>query len=206
MAWSNLSWYILLPTIIDLSCLYGLALLLLHMVFTRNHSSVSRMAGSPLGTINCQLGPVMAASDRFRIRVKGRGGHGAAPHQTVDAIVEAAAVVTALQTVVSRSNVRGAYCCVNVFMPYCHTGVERVLGLWCSVASLTFPVCGIRIPWRQRCSPAAPSTVDTVRLHSTIRSTYIYAHSYHTYIHLSFEVLECICIDIRELSCTSTSV
>lgn len=61
---------------------------------------------SPLGTINCQLGPVMAASDRFRIRVKGRGGHGAAPHQTVDAIVEAAAVVTALQTVVSRSNVR----------------------------------------------------------------------------------------------------
>lgn len=64
----------------------------------------------------------MAASDRFRIRVKGRGGHGAAPHQTVDAIVEAAAVVTALQTVVSRSNVRGAFCCVNIFLPYCCAG------------------------------------------------------------------------------------
>jgi len=48
----------------------------------------------------------MAASDRFRIDIKGKGGHGAGPHQTVDAIVEAAALVTSLQTVVSRSNVR----------------------------------------------------------------------------------------------------
>ena len=61
--------------------------------------------GAPLGEINCQLGPVMAASDRFRIAVRGKGGHGAGPHQTVDAIVEAAALVTSLQTVVSRSNV-----------------------------------------------------------------------------------------------------
>jgi amidohydrolase len=45
----------------------------------------------------------MAASDRFTIDVKGRGGHGAAPQQCVDAVVEAASVVVALQTIVSRS-------------------------------------------------------------------------------------------------------
>jgi metal-dependent amidase/aminoacylase/carboxypeptidase family protein len=59
----------------------------------------------PLGHIGCQEGPVMAASDKFTINVKGKGGHGAAPQGTVDAIVEAAAVVTALQTVVSRNKV-----------------------------------------------------------------------------------------------------
>mmetsp|Transcript_101214 Transcript_101214/g.198642 ORF Transcript_101214/g.198642 Transcript_101214/m.198642 type:complete len:413 (-) Transcript_101214:145-1383(-) len=56
-----------------------------------------------LGTIGCQPGPVMASSDKFVINVKGKGGHGAAPQGTVDAIVEAAAVVTALQTIVSRN-------------------------------------------------------------------------------------------------------
>lgn len=45
----------------------------------------------------------MAASDRFCIEIKGKGGHGAAPQHTVDAIVEAAALVTSLQTIVSRS-------------------------------------------------------------------------------------------------------
>ncbi|RYG98327.1 amidohydrolase, partial [archaeon] len=60
---------------------------------------------SPLGDVGCQDGPVMAASDRFTITVKGQGGHGAAPHQTVDAIVEAATLVTSLQTVISRSKV-----------------------------------------------------------------------------------------------------
>jgi amidohydrolase len=57
----------------------------------------------PVGCVGCRDGPVMAASDRFDIDVRGKGGHGAAPHQTVDAIVEAAHLITALQTVVSRS-------------------------------------------------------------------------------------------------------
>lgn len=47
----------------------------------------------------------MAASDRFVINVKGKGGHGAAPQYSVDAIVEAATVVTSLQTVISRNKV-----------------------------------------------------------------------------------------------------
>lgn len=57
----------------------------------------------PLGCIGCKVGPIMAASDKFIITVGGKGGHGALPQGTVDAIVEAAAVVTSLQTVISRN-------------------------------------------------------------------------------------------------------
>jgi amidohydrolase len=58
---------------------------------------------NPLGTIAATEGPILAASDKFVIDVRGKGGHGAAPHTTVDAIVEAAAVIQGLQTIVSRN-------------------------------------------------------------------------------------------------------
>ena len=45
----------------------------------------------------------MAAQDRFRITVRGRGGHGAVPHKAIDPIVTAAQIVGGLQTIVSRS-------------------------------------------------------------------------------------------------------
>src|SRR5690606_19057540 len=48
-------------------------------------------------------GPVMAATDKFGITVKGKGGHGGLPHRTNDPITAAAQIVTALQTVVSRN-------------------------------------------------------------------------------------------------------
>ena len=57
----------------------------------------------PLGQAAISPGPVMAAGDLVRILVRGKGGHGAFPHQTVDPIVAAAQIVTALQTVVSRN-------------------------------------------------------------------------------------------------------
>jgi amidohydrolase len=57
----------------------------------------------PAGTIALMEGPVMAAVDQFEIAIVGRGGHAAAPHQAVDPVVAAAQVITALQSVVSRS-------------------------------------------------------------------------------------------------------
>lgn len=57
----------------------------------------------PVGTVGIYTGPLMAAVDEFELVVTGRGGHGAMPHQTVDAIVTASQIVTALQTVVSRN-------------------------------------------------------------------------------------------------------
>jgi len=59
--------------------------------------------GVPVGQFAMRKGPVMAAADRFRITVKGKGGHAAYPHQCIDPIVTAAHVITALQTVASRS-------------------------------------------------------------------------------------------------------
>ncbi len=58
--------------------------------------------GLPFGTVASKAGPIMAAADSFEMKVKGKGGHGAMPHLTADAIAIAAQVVTALQTVVSR--------------------------------------------------------------------------------------------------------
>lgn len=57
----------------------------------------------PSGYVAAGPGPVMAAHDRFHCTVMGKGGHGATPHQTVDALVTAAHIVVALQTVVSRN-------------------------------------------------------------------------------------------------------
>jgi amidohydrolase len=56
----------------------------------------------PVGTLGVKAGPLMAAVDRLRVIVRGRGGHGAIPHRAADPIVAAAHVVTALQTIVSR--------------------------------------------------------------------------------------------------------
>jgi amidohydrolase len=56
----------------------------------------------PTGKMGVRSGPVFASADEFRMRVIGRGGHGAAPHQTVDPVSIAAQVVTACQNIVSR--------------------------------------------------------------------------------------------------------
>ena len=56
----------------------------------------------PSGTFGIREGPFMAKPDAFDIRVKGRGGHGAAPHRTVDPVYIAAHVIIALQGVSGR--------------------------------------------------------------------------------------------------------
>ena len=58
--------------------------------------------GLDLGKVEARPGASSANSDRFYITIQGRGGHGAAPHTTVDPIVVASQLVLALQTLVSR--------------------------------------------------------------------------------------------------------
>jgi hippurate hydrolase len=57
------------------------------------------------GTIGINMGPMMAAADRITIEVTGRGGHGAHAYLTVDPVLVAAHIITAVQSLVSR-NVR----------------------------------------------------------------------------------------------------
>jgi amidohydrolase len=56
----------------------------------------------PIGKLMVRGGPVQASADDFEIVVRGVGGHGASPHQTVDAIAIGAAIVGELQRIVSR--------------------------------------------------------------------------------------------------------
>jgi amidohydrolase len=57
----------------------------------------------PLGVVGSRAGPLMAASDRFEITVRGVGGHAAWPHVCRDPIVAASAIVQATQCIASRS-------------------------------------------------------------------------------------------------------
>lgn len=57
----------------------------------------------PLGWINVASGPVMAGAEEFHIKLMGKGGHGASPHQTIDPVTAAAQIISALQTIVSRN-------------------------------------------------------------------------------------------------------
>jgi len=55
-----------------------------------------------VGEIMVAPGAITAQSDRFCIRIQGRGGHGARPHEAVDAVVVAGLLIMAVQTLVSR--------------------------------------------------------------------------------------------------------
>lgn len=57
----------------------------------------------PVGWVGVTSGPLMPAADLFEVRLRGRGGHGALPHQAVDPLFAAAQIVTALQSIVARN-------------------------------------------------------------------------------------------------------
>lgn len=64
---------------------------------------------TPSGVFGITDGPVLSAADTFECKITGKGGHGAEPHATIDPVVVAAQMITALQTIVSRN--------VNPFEP-----------------------------------------------------------------------------------------
>ena len=59
--------------------------------------------GVDVGTFMFGTGPFMSASDTCKIKIKGKGGHAARPHQTVDPVVIMGSLIMALQSVVSRN-------------------------------------------------------------------------------------------------------
>lgn len=65
------------------------------------------------GTVTVRPGRLLTAADAFDVRVYGRGGHGSAPHTCIDPIVIGAAIVTRLQSVVSREVVPGEMAVVS---------------------------------------------------------------------------------------------
>lgn len=57
----------------------------------------------PVNTIGATVGPTMAGAEFWEATITGKGGHAAAPHETVDPIVTGALIINALQTIVSRN-------------------------------------------------------------------------------------------------------
>ncbi len=83
--------------------------------------ALHNMPGLPTGKFGFLPGPFMASTDTLTISVKGVGGHGAMPHKATDAILAGAAIVQALQSVVSR-NVNPLDCAV-VSVGSFHAGI-----------------------------------------------------------------------------------
>lgn len=61
------------------------------------------MPGLPVGKFAIRKGPMMAAADRFLIKIEGRGGHAAKPNETNDPLIASCHLVTMLQTIVARN-------------------------------------------------------------------------------------------------------
>ena len=57
----------------------------------------------PVGWAAATTGPFMAGADMFKIKITGKGGHGAMPHLTADPVLAAVQVVAAMQSVISRN-------------------------------------------------------------------------------------------------------
>ncbi|MEO0939773.1 MAG: M20 aminoacylase family protein [Pseudomonadota bacterium] len=82
--------------------------------------------GFPEGLIGTRGGPIMAAADTIQVTVKGRGGHGAQPHEAADPVIAACAIVQGFQTIVSRNVDAGQQLVISVTQ--IHTGsAENVI-------------------------------------------------------------------------------
>ncbi len=71
----------------------------------------------PVGWLGLAAGPIMAGTEIFKVRIVGKGGHGAIPNLAVDPILAGAQVVSALQSIVSRNTppLKGAVVSVTTF-------------------------------------------------------------------------------------------
>ena len=65
--------------------------------------SMHNMPGLAVGTFGMRTGPIMAAADRFRIEIDGRGGHAARPHDCIDPILVGAQIVSAAHSIIARN-------------------------------------------------------------------------------------------------------
>src|SRR5262249_3718931 len=101
----------------------------------------------PVGKFFTRPGPVMAASASFDLLVTGRGSHAARPESGHDAVVAAAHVVTALQSVVSRAI--SPFHIAGVTVPQTHGG-----------DAYTFPPGGVQI--RGNCRASRTAVMDRI--------------------------------------------
>lgn len=115
-----------------------------------------------VGEVVAEAGPLAASADTFSITLAGRGAHGARPHEAADPIVAAAAVITALQTIVARriDPARPAVCTVGSI----HAGVAP--NVIPESATLTGTLRAMDAPTRERLA------VEVTRIATEVASAY----------------------------------
>ena len=94
----------------------------------------------PLNQIVVQPGPLWAGADKIDLTVYGQGGHGAMPHETIDAIYVASQIVIAWQGIISRSIDPAEPAVITVGSFHAGTACNVIAGtaeLACSIRSLT---------------------------------------------------------------------
>lgn len=153
--------------------------------------------GLPPGTVGLNAGPMMASADRVTIEIAGRGGHGAHPYQTIDPVVVAAHIITAIQSIVSR-NVRAidsavvSICAmhagdpgamsvvpgkatlvgtVRTFSPEVQDMVERRLNELCSAVALGFGATAA--VHYERIYPATINSVDETHFAADVATSLV---------------------------------
>lgn len=97
------------------------------------------MPGIPTGQFAIRAGAIMAAVAKFTIRIKGRGGHAARPHTTIDPIIAGTQIVGALQTIVARGTDPVASLVVTVTRVIAGTAyniIPETIEIWGTVRAL----------------------------------------------------------------------
>lgn len=87
--------------------------------------------GTKPGDIRVRYGDLTARDDQFDLYVKGKGGHGAAPHMCVDPVVVATAIIQAFQTIVSREIDPTEPCVITVATLQAGRGAENIISDTC---------------------------------------------------------------------------
>lgn len=106
------------------------------------------------GTVGVRSGPLMAAMDRFDIKIIGRGGHGAMPHLCVDALEVGTQVVGALQRIVSRQ--------MNPLSPTVLTVGRFESGTTFNVIPSEARICGTTRTFDPKIWESWPNRIETV--------------------------------------------
>ena len=78
--------------------------------------ALHNMPGAPVGSVVVQAGPTMASSERVRLSITGKGGHGAMPELAVDPVPAVASLINAIQTIKSRNLGPEEYAVISIGM------------------------------------------------------------------------------------------
>ena len=130
--------------------------------------------GLEAGKFVTRPGPVMASADEFEIRLSGRGGHAARPHQCIDLIVAGAAIVQGLQTIASRNAdpVKGVVVSVSQF----HAGATS--NVLAQTASLSGTVRALDAATRDLAQTRLTELARTIARAYGAEAEVIYARDY----------------------------